>query len=59
MASSILLIDVSPIETQRILMKRIVQILCKHVALNGMFGCCCLILLDTLLIVNATDSVSF
>ncbi len=32
---------------------------CASTALNGMFGCCCLILLNTLLFVSATASVSF
>ncbi len=42
-----------PIETQRILETRIRRT-CASTALNGMFVCCCLILLDTLLFVNAT-----
>ncbi len=32
---------------------------CASTALNDMFGCCCLILLNTLLFVSATASVSF
>ncbi len=58
MALSVLLINLSPIETHRILVKRIMHNLAS-MALNGMCVCCCLILLDTLLFVNATASVSF
>ncbi len=63
MASSILLINLSPIETQKILVKRIAQNLCKHGSYrrfqNGIYFVCCLIILDTLLFVNSTAYVSF
>ncbi len=54
--------NLSPIEMQRILVKRIRRT-CGNTALSFFnniifFVCCCLILLDTLLFVSATASVS-
>ncbi len=59
MASSILLINLSPIETQDISEEDPAEPVQARLLMVCFFVCCWFILLDTLLFVSATASVRF